>query len=81
MDTQKSTQRLCSEIQLFDLCDLDYCKSKQGRFCTNPEALQRFEAIKEEEPEQYLSDELEEGEDSEELGDDDAYSDDYEEDE
>jgi hypothetical protein len=81
MDTQKSTQRLCSEIQLFDLCDLDHCKSKQGRFCTNPEALQRFEAIKEEEPEQYLSDELEEDEDSEELGDDDAYSDDYEEDE
>ena len=71
METPKATQRLCSEIQLFDLCDLDYCNSKQGRFCTNPDALQRFEAIKEEEPEQYLSEELED-EDSEELGYEDA---------
>ena len=80
MDTSKGPQRLCSEIQLFDLCDLDYCNSKQGRFCTNPDALRRFEAIKEEEPEQYISEELED-EDSEELGFDDAYADDDFEDE
>jgi hypothetical protein len=80
METPKGTQRLCSEIQLFDLCDLDYCNSKQGRFCTNPDALQRFEAIKEEEPEQYISEELED-EDSEDLGFDEAFDDDYEEEE
>jgi hypothetical protein len=40
-------QRLCSEIQLFDLCDLDSCKLRKGRFCTNEELLGKFEAIKE----------------------------------
>lgn len=85
MDTQPVTKRLCSEIQLFDLCDLDTCTCKDGRFCTNPEILQRFEAIKEEdERPQYLPDELE-GEEDEELEEDaedlDAYGDDYEDDE
>ena len=85
MDTQPVTKRLCSEIQLFDLCDLDTCTCKDGRFCTNPEILQRFEAIKEEdERPQYLPDELE-GEEDEELDEDvedlDAYGDDYEDDE
>jgi len=84
METQP-TKRLCSEIQLFDLCDLDTCTCKDGRFCTNPEILQRFEAIKEEdERPQYLPDELE-GEEDEELDEDvedlDAYGDDYEDDE
>jgi len=85
MDTQPVTKRLCSEIQLFDLCDLDTCTCKDGRFCTNPEILQRFEAIKEEdERPQYLPDELEgeEDEDVEEDAEDlDAYGDDYEDDE
>jgi hypothetical protein len=77
MGTQKHAQRLCSEIQLFDLCDLDTCCQKDGRFCTNPEVLERFEAIKEEDeraPEQYLSEELDEDEDAEELGLDEDYS-------
>ena len=65
METPKHAQRLCSEIQLFDLCDLDSCCQKSGRYCTNPEVLERFEAIKEEDersPEQYLTEELDEDE-------------------
>ena len=42
-----SFQRLCSEIQLFDLCGLDGCNLKNGRFCSNEELLRRFESIKE----------------------------------
>lgn len=42
-------QRLCSEIQLFDLCDLDACTHKSGRFCTDPTLLVRFEKIAEKE--------------------------------
>ena len=41
--------RLCSEIQLFDLCDLDSCGFKDGRFCTHADLLARFEAIAEQE--------------------------------
>ena len=40
--------RLCSEIQLFDLCELDNCSFKRERFCTDKELLTRFESIKEE---------------------------------
>ena len=83
MGTQKQVQRLCSEIQLFDLCDLDTCCQKDGRFCTNVEVLGRFEAIKEEDersPEQYLTEEVEE-DDGEELGaDEDFGADDYDDD-
>jgi hypothetical protein len=43
------TQRLCSEIQLFDLCDLDSCRHKTGRFCSDPALLSRFEKIADEE--------------------------------
>lgn len=53
-------RRLCSEIQLFDLCDLDSCGRKNGRFCTDPYLLDRFEKIAENElrpPERYLSEE------------------------
>lgn len=46
--------RLCSEIQLFDLCDLDVCGHKNGRFCTNKMLLEKFEAIKEEDDRQTL---------------------------
>ena len=83
MGTKTQTQRLCSEIQLFDLCDLDTCCQKNGRYCTNPEVLERFEAIKEEDersPEQYLTEDLEEseGEEGEELGFDEGLdADDY----
>ena len=40
-------RRLCSEIQLFDLCELDRCRYKDGKFCTDSEMLARFEAIAE----------------------------------
>lgn len=87
METQQRARRLCSEIQLFDLCDLDTCCQKDGRFCTNEEVLQRFEAIKEEDersPQQYLSEDLDEDEDVEsedgfdeaDDADDDNYDDD-----
>ncbi len=48
----KPVQRLCSEIQLFDLCDLDVCRFKQGRFCTQEELLSRFEGISEDDASQ-----------------------------
>ncbi len=63
-------QRLCSEIQLFDLCDLDSCHHKNGRFCTNPDVLERFEKIADEEikaPQRYLSEEID-GEEEDEDG-------------
>jgi hypothetical protein len=68
MKKEQPIRRLCSEIQLFDLCDLETCCQKDGRYCTNEEVLQRFEAIKEEDersPEQYLVEELDEDEDGE----------------
>ncbi len=75
-------RRLCSEIQLFDLCELDNCDFKDGRFCTNPEILASFEAIAEPEdrPAGYLDEAEEETEEeiySEEFDeddDDDGYS-------
>ncbi len=54
-DTEESLEtvaepvrRLCSEIQLFDLCDLDRCKFKSANFCSNEELLNRFEKIADE---------------------------------
>jgi len=79
MGTKKTTQRLCSEIQLFDLCELEVCGQKDGRFCTKAEILERFEAIKEEDersPEQYLVELPDEVEGEEELGFDQALGDD-----
>lgn len=49
-----AVQRLCSEIQLFDLCDLDSCRFKWSRFCTNEELLAKFESIKEEDEQSPL---------------------------
>jgi hypothetical protein len=76
-------QRLCSEIQLFDLCVLESCKAKEGRFCTNLELLGKFEKIAEAElkaPEQYISEELDEDfEDDEYDYDDDFDRDDLDE--
>jgi len=74
METPQNPRRLCSEIQLFDLCDLDTCSCKEGRYCTNKEVLDRFEAIKEEDehsPEQYLTEDLDEAEGAEGLDDED----------
>lgn len=64
-------RRLCSEIQLFDLCNLSACRFKDGRFCSNPELLARFEKIADREPrapERYIDQELEEGADGDEDG-------------
>lgn len=80
METPQNPRRLCSEIQLFDLCDLDTCSCKEGRYCTNKEVLARFEAIKEEDersPEQYLTEDPDEAEGAEGLDDEDeAFGDD-----
>ena len=46
--TLELKNRLCSEIQLFDLCDLDACRFKKGRFCTNVDLKEQFEKISEE---------------------------------
>jgi hypothetical protein len=47
METTTPPRRLCSEIQLFDLCELERCRFKDGRFCTEPDLLARFEAVAE----------------------------------
>lgn len=47
-EARQELRRLCSEIQLFDLCDLERCRYKQGRFCTRTELLARFEQIADE---------------------------------
>lgn len=69
--TKQPARRLCSEIQLFDLCDLDACSHRQERFCTNSELLSKFEQIAEEDisspTKQFLAEELEESEDDDEL--------------
>ncbi len=56
-------QRLCSEIKLFDLCDLDQCGFKSGRYCSNHDMVSRFEKIADEEvsrPQRYIDEELDE---------------------
>jgi len=64
MDKVEDPKRLCSEIQLFDLCDRVDCEFKKGRYCTNRDILARFEAISDDEDanstEQFLVDEMEE---------------------
>jgi hypothetical protein len=64
MSEAETPKRLCSEIQLFDLCERENCKFKKGRFCTDRDILARFEAISDDEDEnsteQYLVDETEE---------------------
>lgn len=47
-ESAKPAQRLCSEIQLFDLCDLERCAFKEGRFCTQKDLLARFEQLPDE---------------------------------
>lgn len=58
-----AAQRLCSEIQLFDLCELDSCRFRSSRFCTNEELLAKFESIKEEDDRNSLVYEDAEGDD------------------
>lgn len=74
------SQRLCSEIQLFDLCELDSCRHKISRFCSDPVLLDRFEKIADDElrsPDRYV---FEEPDDSE-TDDGDGYDYDEEDDE
>ncbi len=82
--TKTAPQRLCSEIQLFDLCELERCDYKDGRFCTDPRLLTKFEAIADEDerpaparPAPDVDDADEEDEffdDTEEEEDEDGYS-------
>ena len=53
-ESTPAAQRLCSEIQLFDLCELDSCRFKSARYCTNEELLEKFESIKEEDDRQAI---------------------------
>jgi hypothetical protein len=77
----KPVQRLCNEIQLFELCELERCGHKRGLFCTSTELLNRFEAIAEEDErppaEDFISGELDDGE---ETAEDDVYDDAFDDD-
>jgi len=79
-ETESNTipRRLCSEIQLFDLCELERCHFIDGRFCTDPEKLARFEAVAEpqDRPAPRFDDDDEEDEQTPEEfeEDDDGYS-------
>ena len=73
-------QRLCNEIQLFDLCELEKCDHKSGLFCTSRELLNRFEAIAEEDERPaaagFISDDLDDAEGSNDDGYGDSFDDD-----
>jgi len=72
-------QCLCSEIQLFDLCDLNSCRKRSGRYCSDSEMLGRFENITEKElrvSERFISEKIGDTD----SDDDSEYRDDYEED-
>ncbi|WP_243688091.1 hypothetical protein [Geotalea toluenoxydans] len=65
MEDVQNQRRLCTEIQLFDLCDRDACSHRDGRYCTKGDILAKFEAIKEEDersPEQFMAEELDDTE-------------------
>jgi hypothetical protein len=83
MSEEAPVPRLCSEIQLFDLCEEETCNYKREKFCNKGELLTRFETIlaKEDErsPEQYLAEELDEVEGEGDLAYDEAFAvDEYE---
>jgi hypothetical protein len=69
MEKEENPRRLCSEIQLFDLCEKTSCPRKDGRFCTDSGILAKFEAISDDEgageQDQYLADEMDEMEEDE----------------
>lgn len=74
--SEEQAKRLCSEIQLFDLCDKDVCGHRDGRYCTKGDILAKFEAIKEEDersPEQFLADELDDVEGAGDMGFDESF--------
>ncbi len=81
MSEKEKPQRLCSEIQLFDLCSKETCSKKKGRYCTDEALLDKFEAISHEEDfssDQYLAEEPEDDGDEEEYP---GFADDYDDDE
>jgi hypothetical protein len=76
MEEVPKQRRLCSEIQLFDLCDRDVCSHRDGRYCTKGDILAKFEAIKEEDdrsPEQFMAEELDDTEGAGDMGYDEAF--------
>ena len=78
MEENGKQKRLCTEIQLFDLCEggaSDVCGHRDGRYCTKGELLAKFEAIADDDrsPEQYFADELDETEGADDLGYDEAF--------
>lgn len=77
MAQNEKPQRLCSEIQLFDLCERDVCAHRDGRYCTKGDILARFEAIHDAEdertPEQFFAEELDDVEGAGDLGYDEAF--------
>ena len=66
---EETPRRLCSEIQLFDLCAKKTCEHKDGPYCTCNAVLDKFEAISDGEDanleDRYLSDEMDELEEDE----------------
>jgi hypothetical protein len=64
VDNVENPKRLCSEIQLFDICTKTSCKHKDGRYCIDGDILDKFEAISDDDvaglPDQFLADEMEE---------------------
>lgn len=72
-DKELKIQRLCSEIQLFDLCSEEACTHREGRFCTNGDLLAKFEAISEDEPDMYLAEDGDDEPESADELDDDAF--------
>jgi hypothetical protein len=79
-ESAAAIDRLCSEIQLFDLCDLDSCGFKRDRFCTNELLLRKFEAIREEDDRHVLLYDEDELEDDGDLDDFDDYADEFDDD-
>jgi hypothetical protein len=70
MAEETKLKRLCSEIQLFDLCSKEDCRDKDGRYCSNSEMLARFEAISEDDAgiqDQFIAEEDEYDEESDDL--------------
>jgi hypothetical protein len=83
MAEDTKTKRLCSEIQLFDLCERDVCQDKDGRFCANIEMIAKFEAISEEDEsmdDRFMVEEQEDLDDYDESGDDEGYPDELDDD-
>lgn len=79
MEENEKQPRLCSEIQLFDLCEqdaaADVCGHRDGRYCTKGDLLARFESIADDDrsPEQYFAEELDDAEGADDLGYDEAF--------